>query len=269
MTNQLKLCARCAAPLEAEPRTERSETTMPDGRPVWTLILADSIAHMQTLPAESFDAVITDPPYGSGGMTRPERMKSARDKYVDGRSSYAAASIPMAGDNLLPEQWSENMRAFTRETCRLLAPGRPALIFIDWRNLYAIYSVVASAGLTARGLICWNKGRGARPWKGGFRKQTEFIHWSTKGSVSGDCYLDGLFQHTTRTNNKRHISEKPLGLMRDLLQVATPGGGVLDPFAGSATTGVAAIERGCWFLGYEVVPEMFEIAVARLREVCP
>ena len=224
MTTQ-NLCSRCAALLDDESRTEHSDTTMPDGRPVWTMICADSLAHLQTLPAEQFDAVITDPPYGSGGATRSERLRSARDKYVSPDASYAAATIQMAGDSLLPEQWSENMRDFTKAAHRALAPGRPLLVFIDWRNLYAIHSAVASAGLTARGLVCWNKGRGSRPYKGGFRRQSEYVHWSTKGGVSGDCYLDGVFQHSTRTGNKRHMSEKPLGLMRDLLKVATPGGG--------------------------------------------
>jgi site-specific DNA-methyltransferase (adenine-specific) len=48
-----------------------------------------------------------------------------------------------------------------------------------------------------------------------------------------------------------------------------PGGTVLDPFAGSGTTGVAAVKRGCDYVGVERIPKYFEIAERRIAEATP
>ena len=62
-----------------------------------------------------------------------------------------------------------------------------------------------------------------------------------------------------------HPTVKPLKLMRYLVRLVTPPGGVvLDPFAGSGTTLVAAKEEGFGYIGIELEPEYVEIAEARL-----
>jgi DNA modification methylase len=63
-----------------------------------------------------------------------------------------------------------------------------------------------------------------------------------------------------------HPTVKPVTLMRYLVRLITPPGGtVLDPFAGSCTTGVAAVAEGFKFLGVELNQEYIEIARARLE----
>jgi hypothetical protein len=62
-----------------------------------------------------------------------------------------------------------------------------------------------------------------------------------------------------------HPTVKPVALMRWLCRLITPPGGVvLDPFAGSGTTGVAALAEGFRFVGIEASAEYFPITVARL-----
>jgi site-specific DNA-methyltransferase (adenine-specific) len=62
-----------------------------------------------------------------------------------------------------------------------------------------------------------------------------------------------------------HPTQKPLALMRDLVRDFTqPGDVVLDPFMGSATTGVACLEEGRRFLGIEHDPRTFQIACDRM-----
>ncbi len=51
--------------------------------------------------------------------------------------------------------------------------------------------------------------------------------------------------------HKLHTCGKPVVVMKELLEVVTPGGIVLDPFAGSASTGVAALQTGRQFVGCE------------------
>lgn len=63
-----------------------------------------------------------------------------------------------------------------------------------------------------------------------------------------------------------HPTVKPVTLLRYLVRLITPPGGlVLDPFAGSGSTGVAALAEGREFLGVELTPEYAEIAKARLE----
>jgi site-specific DNA-methyltransferase (adenine-specific) len=72
-------------------------------------------------------------------------------------------------------------------------------------------------------------------------------------------------QLSKRKNN--HPTIKPVDLMRYLVRLVTPPGAVvLDPFMGSGTTGVAAVEQGFGFVGIERDPEYFEIAVARIEK---
>jgi len=67
-----------------------------------------------------------------------------------------------------------------------------------------------------------------------------------------------------------HPTVKPTDLMRYLCRLVTPPGGlILDPFAGSGSTGKAAAFEGFRFLGIELDPEYAEIAEARIRGVAP
>lgn len=80
---------------------------------------------------------------------------------------------------------------------------------------------------------------------------------------------NGNADHSPRTlppEANFHPTVKPLQLMRYLIRLVTPpGGNVLDPFAGSGSTGIAAIQEGFDFCGVEVSEEYFKILSARLR----
>jgi hypothetical protein len=72
------------------------------------------------------------------------------------------------------------------------------------------------------------------------------------------------YERTTAHRNS-HPTVKPIELMRWLVRLVTPPGGrVLDPFAGSGTTGCAAVLEGFDFIGIEREQEYVEIARARL-----
>ena len=58
---------------------------------------------------------------------------------------------------------------------------------------------------------------------------------------------------------------KPVSIMRWLCRLITPPGGiVLDPFAGSGTTGIAAVSEGFNFIGFEMDADHHAIAMARI-----
>ena len=76
----------------------------------------------------------------------------------------------------------------------------------------------------------------------------------------------GLPSDATNT----HPTIKPLKLMEQLCQLATPPGGtILDPFMGSGTTGIAALNMGYSFVGIDMGEEYFDIASRRLNSLFP
>ncbi len=78
--------------------------------------------------------------------------------------------------------------------------------------------------------------------------------------------IDNPFLRGETERRNSHPTVKPLKLMRYLIRLITPPGGtVLDPFAGSGSTGVAAVQEGFKFIGIEREAEYVEIARARLR----
>jgi DNA modification methylase len=80
---------------------------------------------------------------------------------------------------------------------------------------------------------------------------------------------DKMGRNTTQSRN-HHPTVKPTDLMRYLCRLVTPPGGlVLDPFAGSGSTGRAAVIEGFQFLGLELSPEYAAIAEARIKAAQP
>jgi site-specific DNA-methyltransferase (adenine-specific) len=72
-------------------------------------------------------------------------------------------------------------------------------------------------------------------------------------------------RHSPRLVRNIHPTVKPLALMRWLVKLVTPPSGlVLDPFAGSGSTGIAAVLEGRQFLGIEREGEYVDVACARL-----
>jgi len=75
----------------------------------------------------------------------------------------------------------------------------------------------------------------------------------------------GLIREAVRQSDKHHITGKPTAVMQHLVRICPPGGTVLDPFAGSGTTGVAALLEGRSFVGIEITDEYTCVARERLE----
>jgi site-specific DNA-methyltransferase (adenine-specific) len=88
-------------------------------------------------------------------------------------------------------------------------------------------------------------------------------------SVLQGCQCEGrTFSNPMRVNH--HPTVKPVALMKYLIRLVVPKGGVvLDPFLGSGTTAVAAIEEGVEWIGCEREPEYLEIIEARVAAAQP
>lgn len=74
------------------------------------------------------------------------------------------------------------------------------------------------------------------------------------------------FSHPVGRILNGHPSEKPLRLMKWTIEIVKANGVILDPFMGSGTTGVAAIQMGRKFIGIEREPKYFDIACKRIEQ---
>lgn len=77
--------------------------------------------------------------------------------------------------------------------------------------------------------------------------------------------LPGVFRQANPAN-RIHVTEKPLQLMRDVVQICEPGGRILDPFAGSGTTILAAVQEGYEAVGIELTDAYFQLGTQRVKQ---
>jgi site-specific DNA-methyltransferase (adenine-specific) len=213
------------------------------------------------------DAVVTDPPYSSGGMFRGDRMSSTGDKYQS--TGAATVHADFSGDNRDQRSFALWMSMWLSKALDATKPGGVVACFSDWRQLPTVTDAIQCGGWVWRGIVPWDKVNG-RPHPNRFRNQCEYLVWGTAGgrdaSLEGAKYHPGILrQSAPSTEERQHSTQKPVEIMEAIIQVAPLGGIVLDPFMGSATTGIACIRQGRRFIGVEKVRRIFDDAVARIE----
>lgn len=223
------------------------------------LYRGDCLAVIPSL-AGPFGAVVTDPPYSSGGQSKGDRSRSTGQKYLNSGATKYADFLGDTKDQRSYLHWSALWMGLCLER---LAEGGLMIVFSDWRQLPVTTDAMQAAGIVWRGIAIWDKTGGARPYKGGFRSQAEFIVWGSKGSLVGERYSPGLFRVPPLAGGKFHQVGKPLPLMEEL--VSACDGPIFDPFMGSATTGVAALNQGKQFVGIEASEHYYQVAVERMQ----
>jgi len=230
-----------------------------------TIYHGDAWKILQGLPAGSVDAVITDPPYSSGGVTLSARQSDPAQKYQ--KSSTVKQYPPMLGDGKEQRAFTAWAMFWLSECWRAAKDGAPLMVFTDWRQLPAMTDALQGAGWYWLGIVVWNK-RAGRPQIGKFRHQCEYILFGSKGRfipAHRTCF-PGVYDMPVTAQAKVHLTSKPVPLVRELLAVSKPGGLVLDPFLGGGTTAVAALETGRRCIGIELSKEYAKIASERCKK---
>lgn len=215
-----------------------------------TLHHGDALEYLQTLESETFDCLLTDPPYGIGADTFGD-MSGTGHNYSDS-VEYAQRCY-----SVLAEQ-----------SYRVTKSEAHAYVFCDFSLYSFIADAFALAGWTVwpRPLI-WAKGNGMLPRpEHGPRYTYEMILFASKGSrrtlrVAPDVISIPLVQ------NPIHGAQKPVDLYLELLsRTCLPGQTVLDPFGGSGTILPAATSARLLATMCELDEGNFNMAVARLTE---
>lgn len=232
----------------------------------WKLLHGDALVVLPTLAAETIDCVITDPPYNSRCRTSTQdAARSTRSKYVSSHAAHTFADFE--GDNRDQRSFTYWLTLLLGESYRLARPGASGLVFCNWDQLPATSDALQAAGWTWRGIIPWRKTI-SRPYRDGFRRECEYVLWGSRGELSHHptpVYLPGLVEGSQpRGDNRHHITQKPIAVMRQLSRICRQGGTVLDPCAGAGNTGIAALAEDRAFLGIEITEHYAGIARQRL-----
>ncbi|WP_018609425.1 DNA-methyltransferase [Uliginosibacterium gangwonense] len=232
--------------------------------PLNTLQQGDCLKFLAALPDHSADALITDPPYSSGGLHISAKQAVTSKKYL---GSNGASYPEFLGDHRDQRSHLHWSLLWLSECYRVLKPGAPVCLFSDWRQLPTTTDALQGAGFLWRGITVWDKTEGVRPQPGRFRQQAEYVVWGSKGDMPlqrGVGVLPGVYRVSIKAADKHHTTGKPTELMRSLVKICQPGGVILDPFAGSGTTLVAAAQEGYQWLGCELSAEYAQVARQRL-----
>ncbi len=230
----------------------------------WSLIHGEALDVLRTIPDAYVDALITDEPYSSGGIMRSDRMAAPGDKY-----SPTMVYPTFSGDNRDARSWAYWCVLWFSECVRIVKPGGYLMMFADWRQLPLATDVFQSGGGLWRGIIPWDKGPTARaPHTGYAQHQCEYIVWGTVGqleSADGRGPFPGSYTVPVDPQEKEHLTGKPVELMRKLARMVPEGGVILDPFAGSSSTGIGALLEGRRFLGIEREAHYIDVSRPRLE----
>jgi site-specific DNA-methyltransferase (adenine-specific) len=230
----------------------------------WKLLHGDALILLPGIERASVDIMIADPPYSSGGMVRGDRMASTSTKYVS--SDTSDKGVDFSGDN-------RDQRAYLAWTSLWVAHARAALkvgawsfVFADWRQLATTIDAVQAGGLVFRSIFTWHKPAHRRVM-GGVSPACEYAVVCSNGPVdTTGPQIEGFYSESA-PSARVHQTQKPAGLIAHLLKMARPGSLVLDPFAGSGTTGAAAVGLGHRFVGMELNDHYFQVATDRLSGV--
>jgi site-specific DNA-methyltransferase (adenine-specific) len=246
---------------------------MPSGpKPIYKstnskLFLGDCVEVLASMPEDSVDMIFADPPYNlsNGGTTVHSGQRVSVDK-----GSWDKSSGPKA-DFDFHYSWIEACR-------RVLKPDGTIWISGTYHSIYACGYAMQLLGFRVLNDVAWFKPN-ASPNLGCrmFTASHETLIWASKnkksrhtfnysemreGDFSGDSLKNPGKQMRTvwsiTTPQKaektfgKHPTQKPIKLLdRIVLASTNPGDLILDPFAGSATTGVSALKYKRKFIGID------------------
>ena len=119
----------------------------------WKILHGDTLKLVKAFQPGIFDAVITDPPYASGGTKQNERNRTTNQKYS---SMSAANALPdFDGDNKDQRSWTHWMAEWLYDVRKACKKGAPICLFIDWRQYPSITDALQWAGWIWRGTAVW------------------------------------------------------------------------------------------------------------------
>ena len=240
----------------------------------FTLIQGDCVETLSKFKF-GFDMVFAVPPYflSGGGIS----FQSGQIVCVD-KGEWDKPTTPEKMD-VFNLRWLTSVRDHMKENATIWISG-------THHNIFSVQQQLLKLGFKILNVITWAK---TNPPPNiscrYFTYSTEFIIWARKSQkkphyfnydlmkeLNGNKQMTDVWQLPAigkwEKSCGKHPTQKPLGVLARLILASTkPGSWILDPFSGSATTGIAASLLGRKYLGLEVEEEFLSISKARREEI--
>lgn len=218
---------------------------------------ANCLDWMREQPADQFDVILTDPPYGMNA----DEFGDAAGKMVGIDHQYKDDEVHMKAllSKAIPEFY------------RLAKPEAHLYLWCDIDYFLWLRERCAAAGwwVHRTPLINIKPSGGRVPWpEHGPRRSYELCLYAVKGKRRVTSIVLDTFESRLTEGNLGHGAQKPVEAYVDLLKRSTrPGDVVLDAFAGSGTIFPAAHMVGCSAVGVELSPHAYGICLERIKEL--
>ncbi len=224
---------------------------------------------LQSLGENSIDLILTDPPYTISRKTGFAKVKNGVQRF--------AVSMDFGA-------WDHeqiDLKQFAREAYRVLRRGGTAIVWYDVWKISHLYEALDDAGFKMLRLIVWNKTNpvplnskrtylsnsremavvGVKVGNPTFHSEYDSGMYSSEEVQDNGDYAYPIPRH----GGKRiHPTQKPLDLFQKLIRKhSNPGDLVVDPFLGSGTTAVAALQEARTFAGCDI--DAHYVVAARMR----
>ena len=218
--------------------------------PMNRVVLEDAISWLRTLDSGSVDLIVTDPAYESlekhrarGTTTRLKRSKASSNDWFQ-----------IFPNTRFPELFAE--------AYRVLANHRHFYLFCDQETMFVAKPMAEAAGFRFWKPLVWDKQRIGMGYH--YRSRYEFILFFEKGKRKlNDLGVPDVLEHPRV--HRGYPAEKPTAVSSVLIRQSSEAGElVIDPFSGSGSVGVAAVEQGRRFLGSDICEQAVAIANTRL-----
>ena len=238
------------------------------------LYKGDTLQILGQIPNQ-FDMIFADPPYflSNGGKKIQGRRMVSVDK---GEWDKIKSSD---GIDKFNQEWINQCKPLLKDNGTIWVCG-------TYHNIFSVEKCLKNAGFRIINIITWQKSDPTPTWgKLHFNFSSEYIIWAKKTSMAKHYYnyelmkqlnggklmsdvwkipTVGLWEKTCG----KHPTQKPLRLLYRIILASTKvGETILDPFAGSSTTGIAANLLGRNYIGIEQNEEFLHLGEKRKMDI--
>jgi site-specific DNA-methyltransferase (adenine-specific) len=221
--------------------------------PTFQLHQKDAVDWLRSLPDASVDLIVTDPPYESlekhrriGTTTRLKNSKASSNVWFQ----------------IFPNDRFEELFV---ECYRILKNHRHFYLFCDAETMFVVKPIAELAGFRFWKPIVWDKQKIGMGYH--YRSRYEMILFFEKGKRKlNDLSIADVIQYPRIFRG--YPTEKPVPVSEILVRQSTQSGEcIVDPFMGSGSIGLAALQQNRDFLGNDICREAVEISQTRMNEL--
>lgn len=216
-----------------------------------TLYLGDCMEILPTL--QKVDAVITDPPYGINEAAGKNKSRGSSANANKWKGSRNTTGVGVAATDFGDPLWWDVEPPSQELLQMVLASGKKAVLFggnyfqLPPSSCWLVWDKVNGTTDFADCELAWTN----------LPKAVRLLRWMWNGMLQQDM---------GNKEERVHPTQKPVAVMKWCIEQTGVPECILDPFMGSGTTGVAAVQLGCRFIGIEREPKYFDIACRRIEQ---